>query len=365
MMREANQVLERLRAEEKRLCGELNWVQKDCDYVQRMLLSLRGAQFIDYERARAKMKAIMVHYPTRKQEDFLSFGAGMAAVPLAFRESVCATLGASSRIMLKRLSDGAPMRKFDGPWSKVAHDMKIRSFKLRVFFDGKDEVSYNEDDVRYNYRENQEEIKKAKYSTCNNLNIITHNAGGAMGKKGDLPTLLRRTQIETLTMMQTNYFDNFFAYISPWYLKFVEISHCKFKSASPLSCWLKKVLGNKCLSKFMVSNNSVEEPVQVKYNLEDEVYNLLAKRDEFELIVHSQGECIGRTPLPISAYLSLLEYRIVSKEGRFTRRIRVIDCYDREEEMRAIEAVKEHYNFWSYNTLQHAYCQAEARVSYD
>uniref|UniRef100_A0A1I7YRD3 FBA_2 domain-containing protein n=1 Tax=Steinernema glaseri TaxID=37863 RepID=A0A1I7YRD3_9BILA len=357
-------VLERLTSEEKRLEKELERVRKDLGHVERLANHFENGKFIDPERTRAKMKAMLARYPTRPKEKSLS-GAGMAMVPLAFRQSVCATLGTSSRNMLQHIEDGTPMGKFDGPWSKVAYDTKVRYFNRRVFFEGKDEVSYSEEDIPCNHWDNPEEIKKSKYSTCYKLDLITDNRGGAMGKKGDLPKLLRRTQIECLKMSYANYLESYVPYISPWYLTSVEISDCKFKSASPLSCWLKKVVGNKCLSKFMVSNNSVEEPVQMKYNLEDAVYNLLAKRDEFELIVHSQEESIFSmirnnfiADLDVSILKRLLEYWTTSKEGSFRKRIRVIGSCDNEE----VEEIKRHYKFGP-DVLQHVSGQAEARIS--
>uniref|UniRef100_A0A1I7YRB6 FBD domain-containing protein n=1 Tax=Steinernema glaseri TaxID=37863 RepID=A0A1I7YRB6_9BILA len=368
--RDVRLVLKRLRKEEERLEKELNRVQDDYERVERLSDHLEYGGFVDHKRTQAKMKAILTRYPVRAKEEFLSRGAGMAAVPFAFRESVCATLGASSRMMLMRIADGAPTRKFDGPWSKVAHDIKIRYFNLRMLFEGKDEVSYNEEDIRdWN---NSETVNNSKYAICSNLDVLTHSFHGLnrlpnMDKKGHLPTLLRRAQIERLTVMEVSYFDTYLPYISPWYLTSVEISRCKFKSASPLSCWLKKVLENKCLRTFVVYDNSVEEPVQEKDNLEDAVYNLLAKRDEFDFLVHSQDLsyfCISRNDsiadLSVTFVKRYLNYWTSSVEGSFRMRLNLKGSCDGEEE---VETIKQLYNFGSDGTLRHASGRAEARIT--
>uniref|UniRef100_A0A1I7YRD5 FBD domain-containing protein n=1 Tax=Steinernema glaseri TaxID=37863 RepID=A0A1I7YRD5_9BILA len=241
----------------------------------------KGEFGYDEERERAKLEAL---FAQRRQEKFLSRGAAMAWVPFAFIESVCATLGSSSRWQLMCMNDGNPGH-CDGPWSTTARDIKVKFFHQCVLFQGRDEVRYDQEHFHYNDQGNSEDLRNAKYAICRNLMLTRNNLRSLslygrpakLDKKGDLTTLLTRSQIEKLHIMSAYYLDNYLAYISPWYLKSVEISHCKFKSASPLSCWLKKVLANKYLYEFEVSYNSVEEAVTEKDDFEEDVLRLLTR----------------------------------------------------------------------------------------
>uniref|UniRef100_A0A1I8AVV1 FBA_2 domain-containing protein n=1 Tax=Steinernema glaseri TaxID=37863 RepID=A0A1I8AVV1_9BILA len=275
--------------------------------------------------------------------------SGMAAVPFAFLESVCATLRKDSLGTVRSLPD-APS------WSSVAEKVEAQTkhFKLKVFLHGLRKFSY---DPSISF----EEAKQAKYLQCSLLSFTPSYLDQNSTWKVDLPKLLAAVHTKELDMysIDLTYFESYLNNINPWSLTTVFIYNCKFKSALLLSCWLKKILANKCLSTFSIIQNSFAEPMDPPVDFKEELYDGIVSRGHLDHVAVHNNDSIK--DLDISFFKRVLNYWITSRSG-FQRQLRVCAHLKRKEKKRKI--MKNLYDFGELDELLHASGRENVKIDF-
>uniref|UniRef100_A0A1I7ZIF1 FBA_2 domain-containing protein n=1 Tax=Steinernema glaseri TaxID=37863 RepID=A0A1I7ZIF1_9BILA len=243
---------------------------------------------------------------------------GMACVPFAFRESVCATLEEYSLWTVRFL--------FDAPsWSRIAGKVydQIKHFEMEMKVDGPKEVSCKSSI-------NLEEARKSKYLKCSRLSITSYYADDmddGMTWNVNFRTLLSLVPVEAIQIswMNSAYIDSYFNQISPCYLRDLGITSCTFNAARPLCTWVKKMLANKCLSSLIITYNSFVEPMDPEDDFQEELYDALVHGEFFTDVAIYMNKFFRN--VDISFFKRVLDFWLVSEEGFQGRHRVTLDAY--------------------------------------